>query len=111
MPNILDSHECYVDCTPIIEHDDAGNVTKHQHMMFTINEPSTAAGRYQYDQNRLIQTRREWRATGQDESRNVRLWNHKRKTHRDYYIVTWNLPKAMPLLGIRSHYRRTGILL
>lgn len=45
-------------------------------------EPSSAAGRYQWEQNRAIldQGRRAWRATGQGQSRACRVWDHWRRT-------------------------------
>jgi len=67
-------HICHVDCKLI--HEGARTI----HMMHAA-EPSSAAGRYQWEQNAAIkrQGRRAWRATGQGESREVRVWNERRK--------------------------------
>lgn len=66
-------HICHVDCKLTREG------TRTIHMMYA-SEPSSAAGRYQWEQNAAIkrQGRRAWRATGQGESREVRLWNRGR---------------------------------
>jgi hypothetical protein len=67
------SHECHVDCEPFTTAT-GGN----GHEMYPA-EPNRSAGRYQAELN-LAMTRREYRASGQDESRNVRVWNARRAT-------------------------------
>ncbi len=76
-----DTHECGIDCKP--ERTPTGGTA---HIMFPAT-PNSSAGRYQAAQN-VGMTRREYRASGQDESRNVRIWN------RDYADRAWK-PKTM----------------
>lgn len=68
-------HTCHIDCELILE--DGRRI----HMMHA-SEPSSAAGRYQWEQNAKIkaQGRRAWRATGQGQSRACRVWDYLRKT-------------------------------
>lgn len=68
-------HTCHVDCELIIE----GARTIH---MMHAAEPSSAAGRYQWEQNAKIKARgrRAWRATGQGQSRECRVWDYMRKS-------------------------------
>lgn len=51
-------------------------------------EPSSAAGRYQWEQNRsiLARGRRAWRATGQGQSRECRVWDEWRKNEAHVYV-------------------------
>lgn len=72
-------HICHVDCK--LETTPTGG---RAHVMYA-SEPSSAAGRYQWEQNAAIklQGRRAWRATGQGESRAVRVWNEQRRAARE----------------------------
>jgi len=69
-------HVCHVDCR--LEVDSQG---RRAHIMYAA-EPSSAAGRYQWEQNRgiLDQGRRAWRATGQGQSRACRVYDERRRT-------------------------------
>lgn len=74
-------HVCRVDCDPQVV--DYGNgQTGTAHMMHAA-EPSSAAGRYQWEQNRAILDagRRAWRASGQGQSRECRAWDERRRVH------------------------------
>ena len=62
-----DTHDCYVDCEP---------TERGGHVMYPA-EPNRDAGRYQAARN-LTMTRREYRASGQDESRECRAFNARR---------------------------------
>ena len=64
-------HTCGIDCKLSVSL--TGGVA---HMMYPA-DPNRDAGRYQASQN-VGMTRREFRASGQDESRNVREWNYRR---------------------------------
>lgn len=88
------AHVCHVDCR--LEVDAQG---RRSHMMYAA-EPSSAAGRYQWEQNAAIkrQGRRAWRATGQGQSREVRAWDERRRVYRD--------SGAFPLHGFRLFARR-----
>lgn len=68
------NHTCHVDCELIIEG------TRRVHMMYAA-EPSSAAGRYQWELNRAIldKGRRAWRESGQGQSRACRAWDDKRR--------------------------------
>ncbi|QAU07339.1 hypothetical protein SEA_ALLEB_4 [Microbacterium phage Alleb] len=81
-------HTCYVDCKP--ETTPTGGTA---HVMYA-SEPSSAAGRYQWEQNAAIkrQGRRAWRATGQAQSRACRVWDYLRMA-------------GAPLPGIRRSRR------
>ena len=77
------NHTCHVDCrlevTPYMD----GNGKPRErraHIMYAA-EPSSAAGRYQWEQNRMIldQGRRAWRESGQGQSRACRAWDEMRK--------------------------------
>lgn len=83
-------HTCHVDCK--LEVSPYGN---RAHVMYAA-VPNSAAGRYQYDANRVIfrmgmGARKAYRATGQDESRNVRVWNHERVRFPDFYPVKYGI--------------------
>lgn len=83
------THICHVDCRLEVTPYTDGNGKPRErraHIMYAA-EPSSAAGRYQWEQNRAIldQGRRAWRATGQGESRAVREWNERRHVLRDRY--------------------------
>lgn len=67
-------HICHVDCELTIEG------TRRIHMMHAA-EPSSAAGRYQWELNRgiLDAGRRAWRASGQGQSRACRVWDEWRR--------------------------------
>ena len=78
------NHTCHVDCrlevTPYMD----GNGKPRErraHIMYAA-EPSSAAGRYQWEQNRAIldKGRRAWRASGQEQSRACRMWDEQRKS-------------------------------
>lgn len=66
-------HICHVDCELILEG------TRKVHMMHAA-EPSSAAGRYQWELNRAILDagRRAWRASGQGQSRECRIFDFRR---------------------------------
>ena len=81
---MYDDHICYIDCKPITVYDDAGNVIRRSHVMYS-SDPTPHAGRYQNAVN-LTLDRRGYRASGQDESRNVRIWNHRRRLYLDMGI-------------------------
>lgn len=72
-------HICQVDChvEPIMHE---GEQVGSAHVMYP-TEPSSAAGRYQWEQNRAILDagRRAWRASGQGQSRECRAWDDKRR--------------------------------
>lgn len=74
-------HICHVDCK--LEVDTEG---RRSHLMYAA-EPSSAAGRYQWEQNAAIkrQGRRAWRATGQGQSRECRAWDERRRVLRERY--------------------------
>lgn len=88
MATLTDNHICHVDCEP----DGRGG-----HMMYP-SDPTPHAGRYQNTLN-LGMTRREYRASGQDESREVRLLTHNIKRSGAQPGRWW---------GLRAAYRRTG---
>lgn len=69
------NHICLVDCK--LESTPTGG---RAHIMYAA-EPSSAAGRYQWEQNAAIKRegRRAWRATGQGESRECRAWGERRR--------------------------------
>lgn len=75
-------HVCHVDCK--LEIDSRG---RRSHVMYA-SEPSSAAGRYQWEQNARIKRegRRAWRATGQGQSRECRVWDEHRRTHPNDYL-------------------------
>ena len=70
------AHTCGIDCKLEISEDGKSRA----HVMYP-SDPNGAAGRYQAAQN-LTMTRREYRATGQDETREVRLWTAERNARR-----------------------------
>lgn len=91
-------HECGVDCRLYFR--EPGNPESSTgHMMYP-SEPSTAAGRYQWEQNQKIMTRREWDATGQDESRECRKWNRDRA--RKIITGQYPHPNELPVTSRRS---------
>lgn len=69
------NHICNVDCK--LETTPTGG---RAHIMYAA-EPSSAAGRYQWEQNARIKRegRRAWRATGQGQSRACRVWDEWRR--------------------------------
>lgn len=70
----MSDHVCNVDCELTID-----VATKQvSHMMYPVTDINWTRSPYGPKNH----TRRSWRATGQDESRNVRLWNHFHKTLR-----------------------------
>lgn len=93
-PRIFDDapdHVCHIDCKLGVDLG-AGRVV---HMMYAA-EPNTAAGRYQYDENRKILhmgkgARAAMRATGQQDTRANREWNYGRKL--------WNRAKSLRMAG------------
>ena len=70
------SHLCHVDCK--LEIDAQG---RRAHVMYA-SEPSSAAGRYQWELNRAIldRGRRAWRESGQGQTRECRVWDESRRT-------------------------------
>lgn len=95
------THICHVDCKLIRERSPHTDTMRTIHMMYPA-EPSSAAGRYQWEQNAAIkrQGRRAWRATGQGQSRECRLWDHWRNTAPE--SRAW---RGLPLHGIRRAHR------
>lgn len=76
-------HTCHIDCKlETITY--PNGVTGKAHMMYAA-EPSSAAGRYQWEENAAIkaQGRRAWRATGQGQSRACRVWDAERRAFMD----------------------------
>lgn len=71
-------HTCNVDCK--LEIDAQG---RKAHVMYAA-EPSSAAGRYQWELNReiLARGRRAWRASGQGQSRACRVFDKRREDAR-----------------------------
>lgn len=95
---MLNTHVCNIDCQ-LITYPTGGKA----HMMYAA-EPSSAAGRYQWEQNAAIkaQGRRAWRATGQGQSRECRVWDERRRM--------WNSGKfTFPLHGMRFFARSLAI--
>lgn len=86
-------HICHVDCELITEG------TRKIHMMHAA-EPSSAAGRYQWELNRAILDagRRAWRASGQGQSRACRVWDADRREH-------YGWEDCEPYHGIRAWHR------
>lgn len=80
------NHICHIDCELTLEG------TRKIHMMHAA-EPSSAAGRYQWELNRglLDAGRRAWRESGQGQSRACRVWDESRRVHRAAY----RFPTAM----------------
>ena len=78
------THICNVDCKPepTVWRDAEGNPQKGTAHMMYASEPSSAAGRYQWELNRAIldRGRRAWRASGQGQSRECRVWDERRRT-------------------------------
>ena len=77
----MPTHICRVDCDPqAVEYADGQTGTAH--MMYA-SEPSSAAGRYQWELNRAIldKGRRAWRESGQGQSRECRVWDERRREH------------------------------
>lgn len=85
---------CNVDCK--LEIDAQG---RRAHIMYAA-EPSSAAGRYQWELNRdiLARGRRAWRASGQGQSRECRVWDERRR----YLADKWG---DMPMYGMRDAAR------
>lgn len=86
-------HICRVDCK--LEISPEG---RRAHIMYAA-EPSSAAGRYQWELNRgiLDRGRRAWRASGQGQSRACRVWDESRRVYRE--------SGAFPLHGFRFFAR------
>ena len=68
------AHICHVDCKLEV------TGTRRAHIMYAA-EPSSAAGRYQWELNRgiLDRGRRAWRESGQGQSRACRVWDEMRR--------------------------------
>lgn len=82
------NHICNVDCDrQVIEYvDPNGNErVRVAHIMYAA-EPSSAAGRYQWELNRQIldRGRRAWRESGQGQSRACREWDEHRRVQYSY---------------------------
>ena len=89
------THTCHVDCRLEVTPYTDGNgkpCERRAHIMYAA-EPSSAAGRYQWEQNAAIklQGRRAWRATGQGQSRACREWDHRRATTPDDYPTRYGI--------------------
>lgn len=83
------AHVCRVDCLPVRITDESGLTIGHAHQMYA-SEPSSAAGRYQWEQNRFIldKGRRAWRESGQGQSRACRVWDEwRRESPGDYAVI------------------------
>lgn len=92
------AHICHVDCK--LETTSTGGKA---HIMYA-SEPSSAAGRYQWEQNAAIKRagRRAWRASGQGRSRECRVWDERRRQ--------WNSGKfTFPLHGMRFFTRSLAL--
>lgn len=89
------AHTCRVDCELV-----TGPTGLPAHVMRAA-EPSSAAGRYQWELNRdlLNRGRRAWRESGQGQSRACRVWDEMRRES-----TTWALGYS-PLYGIRRAHR------
>lgn len=81
----LRAHTCGIDCETI--------TPDGRHILYPA-APTIDAGRYQYDKNAGM-TRRAYRASGQDESRECRVWAANRSI----------------VLGERGQYQRAARLL
>lgn len=84
-------HECGTDCKPVTIHASNGAIIGRGHQMYA-QEPSSAAGRYQWEINQRIfrqgaGARKAYRATGQDQTRNCRVWE-VRRANRDLWSQT-----------------------
>lgn len=79
-------HVCHVDCELTLEG------TRKVHMMHAA-EPSSAAGRYQWELNRgiLDRGRRAWRESGQGQSRACRVWDEMRQINPDHYVFAYGI--------------------
>lgn len=92
MPN---AHICRVDCKPepTVWYDTDGNPQDGTAHVMYASEPSSAAGRYQWEQNRAIldKGRRAWRASGQGQTRECRVWDCERATTPDHYPVKYGI--------------------
>lgn len=89
----LNSHECGIDCVPTAD---------GRHILFPAL-PTIDAGRYQWELNRGM-TRAEYRASGQDETRECRVWARARAERleleraQDRSRAAWGLiPQPRPL--------------
>lgn len=97
------SHICHVDCKLIVEDG------RKAHMMYAV-EPSSAAGRYQWELNREILNagRRAWRASGQGQSRECRLWDYGRSMgHRIGLRATRRFHESVGSRWSDAHTLRT----
>lgn len=101
------AHICRVDCKPVRIKGENGLTIGHGHQMYP-SEPSSAAGRYQWEQNRLIldQGRRAWRESGQGQSRGCRAWDENRRqilshlSAPDYPMMSLLRERAMHRLEV-----------
>lgn len=84
LADTLNSHECGIDCVPTPD---------GRHILYPAL-PTIDAGRYQWELNRGM-TRAQYRASGQDETRECRVWA-ARRARALYYG---------PRHGIRRDYR------
>lgn len=67
LADTLNSHECGIDCVPTPD---------GRHILYPAL-PTIDAGRYQWELNRGM-TRAQYRASGQDETRECRVWSAQR---------------------------------
>lgn len=90
------AHICHVDCKPVRIKDGNGLTIGQGHQMYA-SEPSSAAGRYQWEQNRLIldKGRRAWRESGQGQSRACRVWDERRRVEPDGYALRYGLGRRL----------------
>lgn len=93
------NHICNVDCKLEVKG------TRRAHIMYA-SEPSSAAGRYQWELNRdlLNRGRRAWRASGQGQSRACRVWDNERRG------IMRIFPESQGLHRIRSMHRLAAAL-
>jgi hypothetical protein len=88
----MNHHICMVDCELEID-----SVTHEvRHIMYPA-DPTPHAGRYQHTLN-LNMTRREYRESGQDETRECRLWSWSRNktiNNGQYYRKVVMSPRRM----------------
>lgn len=93
LADTLNAHECGIDCVPTAD---------GRHIMYPAL-PTIDAGRYQWELNSRM-TRREYRASGQDETRECRVWARDRAARiereriQDRSRAAWGLiPRPRPL--------------
>lgn len=82
----MSNHICRVDCQVVISTHSVTGEEYRSHVMYA-SEPSSAAGRYQWELNRdlLDAGRRAWRASGQGSSRAVRIWDENRRVQYEQF--------------------------